>query len=213
MLDVDQPSTSKPTRPQAVKVRLVLALCALLGLGAYGTSASFTDASFVTASFQTGTLDLTVAGSNGIFAQGTPTEISVTQLTAAGMYPGGPAGIAELRLKNNGELPLNVSSLIFTTTNAGGTANDAGTTALGQLARLKVLPFSGAQACNAALMTGDGALIPFGATVSSGLPTLTPDGIATFCLKVNIPGTVTNAPLAALNVDMRVHIRVTAVQV
>ncbi|WP_166791642.1 SipW-dependent-type signal peptide-containing protein [Cryobacterium frigoriphilum] len=212
MLDVDQPSTSKSTRPHTVKVRLVLALCALLGIGAYGTSASFTDASFVRASFQTGTLELAVAGATGSFVPGDPTALSLTQLSATGMYPGGPAGLAELHVKNNGQLPLTVSGLIFTTTNSGGIANDSGTTALGQLARLKVVPYSGSQVCNAAFMTGDGTLTPTSATVSSGLPTLTPGTTATFCLKVNIPSTVSNAPLAALNVDMRVHIRVTAVQ-
>lgn len=211
MLDVDQPSTSKTTRPQAVKVRLVLALCALLGIGAYATSASFTDASFVKATFQIGTLDLTVAGSDGVFAEGNPSEISLTQLTAAGIYPGGPAGIAELRLKNNGQLPLTVSSLAFTISNSLGLVNDAGTTALGQLARLKVLQYSGAQACNATFMAGDGTL-PVATTVSTSLPTLAAGTVATFCLKVNIPSSVTNAPLAALNVDMRMHILVTAVQ-
>jgi predicted ribosomally synthesized peptide with SipW-like signal peptide len=211
--NVNYPTALKPATLNRVPVRLLVALCALIGVGAYGTSASFTDAAFVAASFATGTIDLTVAGSSGVFVQGTPAELSLPQLTVLGMYPGGPAGIAELRLRNAGQIAMNLSTITFTTTNSGGVSNDAGTTALGQVARLKVVQYSGAQVCNAALMTGDGTLLPSSTTLSTALPTLPPGATVTYCLKVNIPGTVTNAPLAALNVDMRLHIRVTAVQV
>lgn len=142
--DVNCPTMLKPATLGRVRVRYLLALCALIGIGAYGTSASYTDASYVAATFSTGTIDLTVAGSSGVFAQGSPSELSLTQLTATGMYPGGPAAIGELRLRNTGLVALNLSALAFTTTNSGGIANDAGTTALGQIARLKVVAYSGA---------------------------------------------------------------------
>ncbi|TFD52003.1 hypothetical protein E3T46_07900 [Cryobacterium sp. Hh11] len=213
MPNVNYPSALKPATLGRVRVRYLLALCALIGIGAYGTSATYTDAAYVAATFATGTIDLTVAGSNGLFAQGSPTELSLTQLAATGMYPGGPAAIGELRLRNNGLVALNLSALAFTTTNSGGVANDAGTTALGQIALLKVVAYSGVQVCNAALMTGDGTLLPATATISTGLPTVAAGATVTYCLKVNIPSTVTDAPLAALNVDMRLHVRVTAVQV
>lgn len=209
---VNYPTARNPAALVRVRVRLFLALCTLVGIGAHGTSASFTDASYVAASFATGTIDLTVAGSSGVFAQGRPAELGLTQLTAVGMYPGGPAGIAELRLHNNGQIAMNLSTIAFTTTNSGGVANDAGTTALGQIARLKIVQYSGAQVCNAALVAGDGTL-PLSATIATGLPTLAAGTTVTYCLKVHIPGTVTDAPRAALNVDMRLHVLVTSVQV
>lgn len=103
-------------RPRG-RVRALLAVGCMLGLGAVGTSAAFSDTATVTAGFTAGTLDITVDGE-----EGNPTPYVMTFAGADAMAPGDTVHAA-LRVTNVGDVDAVLSMTVDVT--ADGTPQNA----------------------------------------------------------------------------------------
>lgn len=91
--------TAKPLASAAgVRLRALLSLGMVVGLGAVGTLAAWTDQATATAQFSAGTVDLEL----GPEADGRP---ALTSLTVDNMYPGSKKA-AIVTVTNTGTLPL-----------------------------------------------------------------------------------------------------------
>lgn len=82
------------------RIRALLALGGVLGLGAVSTLASWTDDATATAQFTSGTIDLALDG-----AQGNPDPYKLTSLTVDDFKPG-DSRAATLPVQNAGTLPF-----------------------------------------------------------------------------------------------------------
>ncbi|PRZ42469.1 putative ribosomally synthesized peptide with SipW-like signal peptide [Antricoccus suffuscus] len=191
-------------------------MCAALGLVGYATSAAFTDAGSVGASFVSGKLDLSVSDGTTP-GQGAPTPYPFNALTVDGMYPGGPASYAELRLVNSGTLPLTVTTIGSSAATAGSSTT-AQADALGTAVRLRFVTLGPSDVCNANFMdvvngSGTGSPIPTTVNVSAQQgATLGAGANWRLCFKLAIPAD-TVPPAAAQGASMRVMLAVDARQV
>ena len=119
--------------PLRDRVRVLLAACSVLGLGAVGTLAAWTDTSTATSgTFSTGTIDLKLGTTTANAVDNNPAAFT-TGLTLTGMAPGATKS-QTLVVVNSGTLP-------FGYTFAGSaTNNGAGTDQLGSGMNLQVFP-------------------------------------------------------------------------
>lgn len=143
---------------RSVRIRALLSIGTVLGLGAVGTLAAWTDQATATASFSAGTLDLKLATTTG----GTPADsIEVTSLNMTAMYPG-VSRAATVAVFNSGTVPLtylmagtsangtggsggNLGGALTASIYTGGTATNSGTTGTctGTLVGTANLPITG----------------------------------------------------------------------
>ena len=191
-------------------------MCAVLGLGAYATSAAFTDAGSVNASFVTGKLDVSVSDGTTP-GQGNPTPYPFNALTVAGMYPGGPASYAQLRLVNSGTLPMTVAT-IASSAAAAGSSTTQQAAALATAVRLRFVTLGPSDVCNANFMdvingSGTGNPIPTSVNVSAqSAATLVAGTSWRLCFKLGMRAD-TVPPAAAQGASMRVLLSVDVRQV
>ncbi|WP_309108612.1 SipW-dependent-type signal peptide-containing protein [Arthrobacter sp.] len=164
----------------SVRLKALLSLGMVLGLGAVGTLAAWTDESTATASFSAGTLDLKL----GALPEGPFTDsVALTSLDMAAMYPGASkAGMVSV--SNSGTVPLSY------------TLTGTGTGTLG--AALKVSVYVGGMATNVASTgTCSGTLLgtadlPLAGTLISSARTLPATSVESLCLVVKLPSTAEN---------------------
>lgn len=88
--------TPRPTG----RIRAVLAIGGILGLGTVSTLAAWTDDATATATFSSGSIDLQLGGD-----QGKPDAYQFTSLSVTGMKPGDSTA-ATLPVQNKGSLPF-----------------------------------------------------------------------------------------------------------
>lgn len=165
----------------SVRLKALLSLGMVLGLGAVGTLAAWTDESTATATFSAGTLDLKLGSLPG----GPFTDTAaLTTLDMPAMYPGvSKAGM--VTISNSGTVPLSY------------TLNGAGTGTLG--AALKVSVYAGGTATNDATTgTCTGTLLgtadlPLTGTLISSARSLPAASTESLCLLVKLPSTAANA--------------------
>lgn len=121
-------------RRHSGRIRALLAVGGVLGLGAVSTLAAWTDDATATASFTSGSIDLRLNGD-----QGNPTAYRLTSLDVGNMKPGDSAAAA-LPVQNKGTLPFayRVTTTATTSNNfasaltvkiTAGTVSGSGTTA------------------------------------------------------------------------------------
>ncbi|EMY34295.1 hypothetical protein D477_010346 [Arthrobacter crystallopoietes BAB-32] len=170
-----------------IRLRALLSLGTVLGLGAVGTLAAWTDSSDATATFSAGTLELSVAADG---AAGS--SVAATSLSMENMYPGNSRA-AMLTVSNDGSIPLGY-------TLAGSAAQPSGLEA-----GLTVTVHGGGTAANTATEgTCSGSLIgsgPLTGALLSDARALAPAAAEELCLRVELPaaagnelqGTATNA--------------------
>lgn len=164
----------------SVRLKALLSLGMVLGLGAVGTLAAWTDESTATATFSAGTLDLKL----GTLPEGPFTDtVALTTLDMPAMYPGvSKAGMVSL--SNSGSVPLSY------------TLAGTGTGTLG--AALKVSVYAGGTATNDATTgTCSGTLLgtadlPLTGTLVSAARTLPAATTESLCLLVKLPSTAAN---------------------
>src|SRR5690625_362833 len=95
--------TKSQKRPRG-RIRAVLALGSVVGIGAVATLAAWTDTGDVAATFSTGSLDLTFDDGQ----DGNPDPYVLTSLSLSGGAPG-DAAIAPLQVNNDGTVDFNYS--------------------------------------------------------------------------------------------------------
>ena len=164
----------------SIRLKALLSLGMVLGLGAVGTLAAWTDESTATATFSAGTLDLKLGSLPG----GPFTDtVALTTLDMPAMYPGvSKAGMVSL--SNSGTVPL------------AYTLSGAATGTLG--AALKVSVYAGGAASNDATTgTCSGTLlgtadVPLIGTLISSARTLPAASTESVCLLVKLPSTAAN---------------------
>lgn len=153
------------------RIRAILALGCVLGLGAVGTTARWSDEAVATSGiFSTGSIDLQLNSD-----QGNPTAYAFATLSKTGMKPGNSVA-ATLPVQNKGPLPFTYSMATVAT---GGLAN-----------HLTVAVYSGGVASNTATAgscTGTAVVGPTslnGAAVPSRGPLAATNGTETLCFVI-----------------------------
>ncbi|WP_426246448.1 SipW-dependent-type signal peptide-containing protein [Nocardioides sp. LHG3406-4] len=170
--------TAGPTTSQ--RIRALLSLGVLLGLGATSTMAAWTDdASATSGAFVTGTLDLKL-GDPAV--DDNPPEFS-TVFSMADMAPGSSKD-AVLRVVNSGSLPFTFTAS-SAATNSGGGADQ-----LGSALRLAVYPSSSAGACTGAAIVPDG---PANGPLLPAQPALADGATRDLCFQATLPATAVSA--------------------
>jgi predicted ribosomally synthesized peptide with SipW-like signal peptide len=169
---------------RSIRIRALLSIGTVLGLGAVGTLAAWTDEATATANFSAGTLDLTLATAPG----GTPADsIAVTSLNMTAMYPG-VSRAATIEVSNTGTVPLTYLVASTAANGPGGSGGDLG-------GALTVSIYTGGTATNdGSTGTCNGTLVGTANIPLTGplLPTarpLAPAGTETLCLVVALPAT------------------------
>ncbi|MFC5931178.1 hypothetical protein D6T64_18240 [Cryobacterium melibiosiphilum] len=195
------PLPGAPLRRRAVpRVRVVLSLFALLGIGVYGTGATLTESGSVAATFSTGNLDLALSANGQTVSAG----YLIPESSADALYPGGAGVLTELVVHNVGQIPLRVSALAFDATRAAGLAAtdaqaspDAGLTALrGEL--LVAAAFD--QVCDVTSMAplaGSSHVFGQSAALAMTSPIVAPQGTLAVCVRVFVP--LIRAPHATID--------------
>lgn len=192
--EADQPRRSQ----RNVRVRALLSLGLVLGLGAVGTLAAWTDNATATATFTAGSMDLKL---RQVSPSGTAADsVALTSLGMTTMYPG-VSKAALIEVANSGTIPLGYSiagsatpatglgAALTVSTYAGGTATNSSTgtptgTCSGTLIGTANLPLVGT------LLAAPGRTLAAGATEQ-------------LCVRISLPttadtaaqGTSTNAVL------------------
>lgn len=161
------------------RIRLLLAACSVLGVGAVGTLAAWTDSSTAsTGSFTTGTIDLKVGTTTANAVDNNPASFT-TSLALSNMAPGATTS-STLVVVNSGSLP-------FTYTVTGtATNNGTGADQLGSGMTLQV--YAGSTCSGTALNTP--AKFTFPATSPR---TLAAGGNETLCFKATLPSSADSA--------------------
>jgi predicted ribosomally synthesized peptide with SipW-like signal peptide len=166
---------------RSVRIRALLSVGMVLGLGAVGTLAAWTDESTATATFSAGTLDLKL----GTLPEGPFTDtVALTSLNMSAMYPGASkAGM--VTVSNSGTVPLaytlagtgtgTLGTGLKVSVYAGGTATNVGTTGT----------------CSGTLLgTAD---LPLIGTLISSARSLPAASSESLCLLVKLPTTAASA--------------------
>ncbi|GAB3567324.1 TasA family protein [Spelaeicoccus albus] len=120
--------------PRTGRIRALVAVCGVFGLGAVSTLAAWTDDATATATFSSGSIDLRLDGD-----QGNPDAYQLTSLSVDGMKPGDTTA-ALLPVQNKGTLPFgyrmtvgastsNAFSQALTIAVTSGTVSGSGTAA------------------------------------------------------------------------------------
>lgn len=173
------------------RVRALLAVGTVLGVGVLGTSAAFSDSATVEATFTAGTLDITVDDE-----QGNPTPYTVSFTGADAMAPGETV-YSPLRVDNVGTVDAELSLTVTATPDA--TPSNA-TTSL----RMTIVHTTGT-ACDAGVVTADAS--PYSADGPIGTRTFSDveldggDGVD-LCLAVELPSSVTGTGGGASDVTL-----------
>ncbi|WP_104138077.1 SipW-dependent-type signal peptide-containing protein [Arthrobacter sp. ZGTC131] len=168
--------------PRGVRIRALLCIGTVLGLGAVGTLAAWTDEATATATFSAGTLALKLAAVPG----GTLADsVAVTSMNMTGMYPGvSRAGMVEVA--NSGTVPLAYLLAGTASNGAGGLGGDLGSA-------LTVSIYTGGTATNNGLAgTCSGTLIgtaniPLAGPLLATARPLAPATTEALCLLVALP--------------------------
>lgn len=163
-----QPQASPTT--QSVRVRALLSLGMVLGLGAVGTLAAWTDVTTATATFSAGDVNINVNGA----------ETGAVVFSAAQMKPGDVL-VAPVQINNTGDLSVTYRM----TTAVAGTGLGAG---------LVVEIRSAATTCQNGTASG-GVVVSAGSTTltnaltidSRPLSAAAPSNIETLCFKISLP--------------------------
>lgn len=167
--------------PATVKdrVRVALAACSVLGVGAVGTLAAWTDTSTATSgTFSTGTVDLKL-GTTSANAVDTNPSTFTTGLTLTNMAPGST--------KSQTLVVVNSGTLAFGYTIAGtATNNGAGTDQLGSGLSLQVFPGT---TCTGTALNSTGKFT-FNATTAR---TLAAGANESLCFVATLPTTADSA--------------------
>ncbi len=161
--------TMRPTRTRD-RVRAVLAVGTVLGLGAVGTLAAWTDSSTATTgTFSTGTIDLRL-GSGAT----DPNPFSFTTFALSNMAPGSEKE-ATLQVNNSGSLPFTYN-VVGSATNSGG-----GSDQLGSALTLQIYAGS---SCSGTVLNSPAKFTFTGLTAAR---TLTAGTNETLCFKATLP--------------------------
>jgi predicted ribosomally synthesized peptide with SipW-like signal peptide len=155
---------------RSVRVRALLSLGMVLGLGAVGTLAAWTDVTTATATFSAGDVDINVNGS----------ETGAVVFSSAAMKPGDVL-VAPVRINNTGDLSVTYRMATAVT----GTGLGAG---------LAVEIRSAATTCQNVTSSG-GVVVSTGSTTltnaliinSRPLAATAPSNTETLCFKVSLP--------------------------
>ena len=161
------------------RVRVLLAACAVLGLGAVGTLAAWTDTSTVTSgTFSTGTVDLKIGTTTGNAVDTNPSTFT-TGLTLTTMAPGAS--------KSQTLVVVNSGTVAFGYTIAGtATNNGTGSDQLGSGMALNVYAGS---ACTGTPLNSTGRFT-FNATASRALAA---GANETLCFLATLPSSADSA--------------------
>ena len=177
-------------RTAVPRVRVVLSLCALLGIGVYGTGATITESGSAAATFTSGSLDLAVSANGQTVSAGylIPSRIDDA------LYPGGAGVLTELVVHNSGQIPLRLGALAVDATRAAelsatdaAAPTDEGLTAL--VGELSVATAFDA-VCDAETMAplaGSAHVVGDAAGLAVVSPTVLPRGTLALCLRVFVP--------------------------
>lgn len=130
---VSEESTGPARLSRGRKIRAILALGAVVGIGSVLTLAAWTDDSTAAATFSTGSIDIKLDTTN----EGNPTAHSFAALSMSGMKDGS--------IKYGGLLVNNAGTLDFNYTMATTFTGDTG---LAGALRISVKTIGSAQACN-----------------------------------------------------------------
>ncbi len=159
------------------RLRAVLSLGCILGLGVVGTSAAWSDeATAVSGTFSTGSVDIQLNNS-----QGNPTAYAFTTLNMSSMKPG-QSKAATLPVQNKGTLPFNYSM----STSASG--------ALAPYLTVAIYPGGSASnsgnigSCTGSALSGHPAALS-SVTVPSRGPLAATSGSETLCFLVALSAT------------------------
>ncbi|HLU43051.1 MAG TPA: TasA family protein [Microthrixaceae bacterium] len=179
-IEVVRRPRSGATRRRGRRVRAVLALGSVVGLGVVATSAAFSDRATVTAQLTAGTLDITVDG-----AQGNPVPYPLTFPGAEAIAPGQTV-YAPLEVANVGTVDADLS--MSTTVTPDGTPQNA-TDDL----EMTVVHTAGSS-CDAAVVAADPAPYvapgPVADATFEDVP-LAGGGALDLCFAVTLPASVT----------------------
>jgi predicted ribosomally synthesized peptide with SipW-like signal peptide len=172
---------------RSIRLRAILSVGMVLGLGAVGTLAAWTDESTATATFSAGTLDLKLRTlPDGTLAD----SASLTTLDMTAIYPG-VSKAAMVQVKNSGTIPLSYTLAVTAAAGAGGLGRVLG-------ASLLVGVYSGGTASNSStagtctgtrIGTADVALIWSLISVPRALASA---GTEDICLLVSLPSSAAN---------------------
>lgn len=165
--------------PLRDRVRVLLAACSVLGIGAVGTLAAWTDTSTATSgTFSTGTVDLKLGTTTANAVDTNPSSFT-TGLTLTGMAPGAT--------KSQTLVVVNSGTLQFGYTIAGtATNNGAGADQLGSAMTLNVYPGS---TCTGTALNST-AKFTFGVTTAR---TLAGGANETLCFVATLPSNADTA--------------------
>ena len=175
------PTTAqRSTGPAGVRLRALLSLGMVAGLGAVGTLAAWTDDAKATATFSAGKLDLVLNGD-------VDDAVDLTSLTMTNMHPG-TSKDAALTVANAGTLPFTYNLKATAADNAGNTSSLS--------AALTVAVYPGGLAADGLTCAGSTPLATFafnGADVLNPARQLAPAGTESLCVRVSLPTSAANS--------------------
>lgn len=180
------PTTARRSAgPAGVRVRALLSLGMVVGLGAVGTLAAWSDEATATATFSAGKLDLQLAGD-------ADDEVALTSVSVSNMYPGSSwAGM--INVANKGTLPFEYSLASSFADIDGGVLGAGVPATAGQPAYpgLQVQVYSGGVVTNTATQgTCSGDLVgggPLGGVLFSERGPLNRDAFEDLCIRLSLP--------------------------
>lgn len=174
------------------RIRAVLALGIVLGVGALSTTAAFSDTATVSAAFTAGTLDITVDGD-----EGNPTPYVLSFTGADAMAPGDTV-YSPLNVANVGTVDAELSMTVAVTPD-GSTPNATDDLTL-------VVAHTTGTACSSVVVAADTSpYSPAGPIADAELSSVALAGGADvdLCLAVTLPSSVTGTGGGASDVELR----------